>query len=155
MRHELFNKLYCSESGNWIGRCMKCGCDLKIHTGARSTLPDTFFSEAYVWEYGIHRLRDYGSCPGYRHETKGVTLSRQQCKNKYFAELIGRGKVCAGMTPSMVEAAWGPAWMKDGNVWWWGNGSSYHSKVKFNDEIVVEIWTDFLDEGKPGYLLRA
>lgn len=86
---------------------------------------------------------------------KGVTLSRQQCKNKYFAELIGRGKVCAGMTPSMVEAAWGPAWMKDGNVWWWGNGSSYHSKVKFKDEIVVEIWTDFLDEGKPGYLLRA
>ncbi len=86
---------------------------------------------------------------------KGVTLSRQQCKNKYFAELIGRGKVCAGMTPSMVEGAWGPAWMKDGNVWWWGNGSSYHSKVKFKDEIVVEIWTDFLDEGKPGYLLRA
>ena len=83
-------------------------------------------------------------------------MSRQLCKNKYFAEQIGRGQICAGMTPSMVEAAWGPAWNKDHpEVWYWGNGSSYHSKVVFKDGITVEIYTDFLDEGKPGYLKRA
>ena len=87
---------------------------------------------------------------------KGATLSRQSCKNKYFAELIGRSKICAGMTPSMVEAAWGPAWLEHSkDLWYWGNGSSYHSKVSFKDGIVVEVWTDFLDKGKPGYIKRA
>ena len=82
-------------------------------------------------------------------------MSRQLCKNKYFAEQIGRGQICTGMTPSMVEAAWGPAWSKDGNVWYWGYSPNYHSKVTFKDDIVVEIYTDFLNKGKPGTLKRA
>ena len=45
--------------------------------------------------------------------------------------------------------------MRDGDVWYWGNGVSYHSKVIYRDGIVVEIFTDFLDKGKPGYLKRA
>jgi len=136
MQHELFNKLYCSESGNWIGRCMKCGCDLKVHTGARSALPDTFFSIAYVWEHGMHRLRNYGPCPGYRHETKGVPL-----RSSYFTTPISLGD-----TPRSVRQAWGRPWhmQKEGCClyYYWGSMQRPHSIVKFIDGSAESIWSD-------------
>ena len=64
MKHELFNKVYVSETGNWVGRCMKCGIDLIIWTGAKSVLPEQHFISARRYCHGEIQIRDYGPCPG-------------------------------------------------------------------------------------------
>jgi len=136
MRHELFNKVYCSETGNWIGRCMKCGIDLIIWTGAKGTLPEQHFISARRYHHGEIKICNYRPCPGPRHETKGVPL-----RSSYFNTPINLGD-----SPRSVRQAWGRPWhmQKEGCClyYYWGSMQRPHSIVKFIDGSADSIWSD-------------
>ena len=85
-------------------------------------------------------------------------MTTQLCKNRYFADLIKRRKVCTGMTPDMVTSAWNHPSIRymDGDklVWQWGSQRKPHSKVVFEDRVAIEVYTDFLKSGRPGTFKR-
>lgn len=71
-------------------------------------------------------------------------MTTQLCKNRYFADLIERKQVCTGMTKDMVKSAWGGPWAiaYEGInvVWTWG--SRPHSRVVFDGDIAIEVYSD-------------